>query len=377
MKFKSYLLFFLLFGVLPDTYFCVFCMSGLAGIWKLLLCLPTIAALVYLVRIRKALRYTESLRIYSYIIFMAEFPKFVAMLFSLLFRALGIGPADLVAACIGGCTAVFFAIMIFLVTTSLKVNELTLSFGELPAGFDGLRVCHIADFHLGSFGEGNKYIGRIVDTVCAQKPDIILFAGDLVNFDSAEADSYLDVLSRLQAPLGVYAVRGNHDYLLHGHFSEEERLEDLQRLLDKERSLGWKLLLNDNVLLQKDGACIAVAGVENISGNPYFPDMGGDLSKALEGIPEGTFTILLSHDPSHWRAGVIPDGRASLTLSGHTHGLKFKLAGMHLSSWHLRESRGVYTQGRQVLHVTAGLGSAFAFRLGGAPRIDMITLKSI
>ncbi len=375
MKFRSYLLFFILFGVLPDTWFCTFCMSGLAGIWKVLLCLPTLAALVYLVRIRKAVRYTESLRVYSYLIFLFEFPKFIAMLVSLLLRAFGAGAADLAAACAGGVVALFFAVMIFLVTTHLKVNEVSLSFPDLPREFDGLRICQLADFHLGSFGEGNDYIRRIVDTVLGCRPDVILFTGDLVNFDSAEADSYLQELSRLSAPMGVYAIRGNHDYLLHGHFDEAQRRQDLQRLLDKERSLGWKLLLNECALLGRGGSVIAVAGVENISGNPYFPSQGGDLEKALGGVPEGTFTILLSHDPTHWRAGVIPDGRPSLTLSGHTHGLKFKLAGMHLSSWHLRESAGVYTSGRQVLHVSKGLGSAFAFRLGGFPNIDIITLK--
>ena len=239
----------------------------------------------------------------------------------------------------------------------------------------GLRICQLSDLHLGSLGRARKYVRRVIDTANALSPELILFTGDLVSFESKEADAYLKDLSRLSAPLGIIAIRGNHDYMMHGPQSEEMRGKDMQRLLDMERSLGWKLLLNGNILLQRGSDRIAIAGVENISVNPFFVPTGGDLPKALEGIPEGTFTILMSHDPSHWRTEVLPASNVELTLSGHTHGLPFKTAGTHLASWRLRESHGVYTEGARVLHVSHGLGSGFAFRLGGFPRVDIITLK--
>lgn len=368
MRFKTYVVFFILFGVVPDIFIALLPLAGASLWWKLAVCLPTATALVFLVNIGRGVKYTESLRVLSYVIFIFGLPKFLFMLF----YWLGAVPA----LCIGIAVSLFFSTLIFYVTTHLKLKETELRADRLPAAFDGLRICHIADMHLGSFGQDNPYIKRIIDLILAQKPDIVLFSGDLVNFDAREAEPYMKELARLEAPLGVYAIRGNHDYLLHGHhLTKEQRLRQTDRLLEMERSLGWTVLLNEHAIVRKGGAEIAIAGVENISGNPYFPSMGGDLKKALEGIPEGTFTILLSHDPTHWRAEVAGKAPVDLTLSGHTHGLKVKTAGPHVSSWRLKESAGIYSQGNQSLYVTRGLGSAFAFRLAGFPNVDIITLK--
>ena len=128
-------------------------------------------------------------------------------------------------------------------------------------------------------------------------------------------------------------------------------------------------------MLERNGSRIALVGVDNVSRNPYFQKTGGrNLENALAGLPEGIFKILLSHDATHWRMEVLPGTDIRLTLSGHTHGLKYKLTGLHPSHWKLHESAGVYREGERVLHVSPGLGSGFAFRLGGYPEIDMITL---
>ena len=364
MKFRAYAFFYLLFGVLPDI---VICLATGWPLWgKILPFVPTLLAGVYLWRVFRGIQYTESLRVFSYLTFIFEFPKFIFILL------LALSPV--VAAVAGIGVSLFFSVMIFHVTTHLKTIETVLPFRRLPRAFEGLRICQLSDFHLGSFGKANPYIKRIVDAVLAEKPDLILFTGDLVNFDSHEADGYLEELKRLSAPLGVWAIRGNHDYLLHGHHNETERIADTERLLELERSLGWKLLLNEHALLEKDGEKIALAGVENISSNAYFRQMGGDLKKAMEGLPEGIFTILLSHDPTHWDAEVVPETDIDLTLSGHTHGLKYKLAGLNPKTWKFPHPAGVYTHGEQTLHVSPGLGSAFAFRLGGYPHVDLLKL---
>ncbi len=360
MKFKSYLLFFILFGLVPEVFIAIW--------WNAAVCLPTVIALYFLIKIRLHKDYTESLRAFSYLIFIFEVPKLIFALFY--------GINHILALALGVATCLFFSTLILYVTTHLKLHETTLRFKDLPKAFDGLRICQLADFHLGSFGRHNPYIKRIMDMVTAQKPDLILFCGDLVNFDEAEAEPYIPQLQRLKAPLGIFAVRGNHDYLLHGCHDEAERQKQTQKLIETERSLGWKVLLNESNSLQKEGSTIAIAGVENISTNPYFPHTEGDLKKALSNILEGTFTILLSHDPTHWKAEVAKHTKVNLTLSGHTHGLKYKLAGPHPSSWKFHHSKGIYTEGDQTLHVTAGLGSAFAFRLGGYPIVDILTLKT-
>lgn len=367
MKYSAYVIFFLLFGLIPDLYICLLCLPGIELWWKLLICLPTLAALVSLVLIGAGVRYTPSLRLFSYLIFIFEFPKFIFTLFSFV--------SIWIALAVAAGVSLFFSTLIFYSTRHLKVNEVELSFEGLPEGFRGIRICQLTDFHLGSFGEKAKYIKRIVDTTLAQAPDIILFTGDLVNFESTEADSYLEQLGRLSAPMGVYAIRGNHDFLMHGYFNDAQREADTKRLLDMERGLGWNVMLNSNVILERNGSRIALVGVDNISTNPYFLKMGGNLEKASEGLPEGIFTILMSHDPSHWRREVVPETDIHLTLSGHTHGLGIKTAGLNPAHWKLPESKGIYTRGAQVLHVSKGLGSAFAFRLGGFPNVDIITLR--
>ncbi|MBP5483382.1 MAG: metallophosphoesterase [Bacteroidales bacterium] len=365
MKFSTYVIFFLLFGVLPDLY--IVMGTGLMPVWKGVLMFPTLAALISLVFIGLGKYYTDALRVFSYLIFIFELPKFIYMLLS---------PLGTVGIVMGVAVALFFAILIFYSSRHLKVDTETLYFRNLPSAFNGLKVCQLSDLHLGSFGRKAKYVQKVIDKALERHPDIILFTGDLVNFASDEAIPYREQLARLKAPMGIFAIRGNHDYLLHGCFNEEERQKDTDRLLAFEQELGWHVLLDQHVILTKENQEIALAGVGNISTSPYFQKMGGNLKKAIEGIPDGTFTILMSHDPSHWRAQVVPETDIPLTLSGHTHGLKYKLAGPHPSHWKLHENGGIYTSGEQILYVSKGLGSAFAFRLGGFPRIDILTLTN-
>ena len=375
MKFRAFVIFFLLLGLLPDVYLWTVLLRDAPLVWKICVCLPTLGTLVSLPLIGLGIRYTDAVNIFSYLTFIFEGPKFFGCLFTAVCLHL-IGLGAMVSAIVG--LAVFLALaatfctLIFYTSKHLQVNRLELSFPSLPESFDGLRICQLTDLHLGSLGRARNYVRRVIDTAMSLSPDLILFTGDLVSFESKEADAYLHDLARLSAPMGIIAIRGNHDYLMHGPHDEAGRQE---RLLGIETGLGWKLLLNGNVLLHRGTGSIAIAGVENISANPYFTQTGGDLGKALEGIPEGTFTILMSHDPTHWRAEVLPASGVNLMLSGHTHGLPYKTAGLHFSSWRLRESRGVYTEGARVLHVSHGLGSGFAFRLGGFPQVDLITLK--
>lgn len=370
MSFKSYVIFFLLFGLLPDLYLVLFSGLPLYGIG--ILTLPTLAALVSLVYIGRGAHYTAALRVFSYLIFLFELPKLIYALVSAVGKLLP-GSQEALAIGLGCGVAFFFAYLIFYSSRHLRVNSVELRFENLPVELDGLRLALLADLHLGSNGKKAPYVTRVVDTVLARKPELVLFAGDLVNFESSEADSYVEELSRIKAPLGVFAIRGNHDYLLHGPHDEAGRVKDMERLLALEKKLGWRVLLNEHVIVKEK---LAIVGVENVSDNPYFRRMGGDLGKALEGLPEGVFAILLSHDPSHWRSGVLPSTNIPLTLSGHTHGLKYKLAGIDPSHWKLPHSFGQYVEGKQVLHVSKGLGSAFAFRLGGFPEVDIITLKT-
>jgi len=368
MKFRTYVLFFLLFGVLADVTLGLTLLKDAALPWKLLMAAPTLAALVCLPLIGTGTVYTDALRLFSFLIFIFELPKFLVALNGLFLPAA-------VAVGIGVAVSAFFLTYIFYVSRHLTVKDIRLAFKDLPEGFEGLRACHISDFHLGSLGHKTAYVKRIIDAVMERKPELILFSGDLVSFETREADAYKPWLEQLAAPMGIYSIFGNHDFLLHGPHDDKGRQEDMAKLEAFERSLGWRVLRNFSELLERGGSRIALVGVDNVSRNPYFQKTGGNnLENALKGLPEKIFKILISHDATHWRLEVLPGTDIHLTLSGHTHGLKYKLTGLHPSHWRLHESAGIYREGERVLHVSPGLGSGFAFRLGGYPEIDLITL---
>ncbi len=263
----------------------------------------------------------------------------------------------------------------------IETKKQTITFPDLPQAFDGYRIVQLADLHIGSYRDNPQFIRHIVELVKAQKPDLIVFTGDLVNYNADELDPLLTELKQLEAPDGVISIMGNHDYMPYIKWAtKKEQWDNIRKLQRNERNMGWNLLLNEHVFLKRANDSIAVIGVEN-DGNPPFPQRA-DLKKAQKGIPVGTngkpfFKILLTHDPSHWRRNVLPETNIQLTLSGHTHGGQLKLFGfitpiaLITSEW-----GGLYSEGQRKLYVSTGLGEAlFTFRYGMWPQIDVITLQ--
>lgn len=270
-----------------------------------------------------------------------------------------------------------------------RVHEQTFTFENLPKEFDGYRIAQFSDLHIGTFADGNRDdVEEIVRLINAQHCNAILFCGDLVNFESHELDGYDSLLSSLHAPDGVFAVAGNHDYPTYIRRRDFDRKADRARLCKLEREFGWKLLLNENVVLRRGKDSLAFIGVEN-DGNPPFPSLG-DLPKATKGLKnvmrnkkrEGvgqenhTFSVLMSHDPTHWHRRVVPDTRIDLTLSGHTHAGQFKVLGWSPVEYVYKEWSGSYTDGAQLLNVSEGIGQIlFPFRFGAWPEVNVITLR--
>jgi predicted MPP superfamily phosphohydrolase len=254
------------------------------------------------------------------------------------------------------------------------VREVTLASPSLPKGFDGYRIAQFSDFHAGSWPKNGRAVQRGVDSILAQRPDVILFTGDLVNNLATEVDDFMPILAQLKAPDGVYSVLGNHDYSLYIPWKDEaDRLANLEALKQKEAEMGWTLLNNAHVVLRHGGDSIVLAGVEN-SGNPPFPNVG-DLPKALEGV-EGVFTVLMSHDPTHWRREVLPGSQVQLMLAGHTHDMQVRLFGFSPSKFIYPEHDGLYSEGDQHLFVNIGVGHLlFPMRIGAWPEITVITLR--
>jgi len=260
-----------------------------------------------------------------------------------------------------------------------KVKELTYSHEDIPGAFDGFRIVHISDLHLSTFDDRPRMLERVADLVNGQNPNLICFTGDLVTMGCGEAEPYTGILSKLHAKNGVVSVLGNHDFLIYERRFRNagERKAAVDSLADYENSvLGWTLLRNSSRTIEaSDGSHITIVGVDNknCSSQGFRTIDRGNLPMAMEGT-DG-FRILLSHDPSHWEAEVIPDTDIPLTLSGHTHAAQVSFFRWNLASLMFRQSYGRYDMDGQTLYVNPGLGCTAPFRIGARPEITVITLR--
>ncbi|MCK4881200.1 MAG: metallophosphoesterase [Bacteroidales bacterium] len=264
--------------------------------------------------------------------------------------------------------------------TNLKVFREKVSIHSLPKSFEGLRIVQLSDIHLAGFYNQPGYIRRVVKIVNALEPDMVCFTGDMVHNFSEEVDPFTAILNELKAPLGKYAVLGNHDYGVYFNWdSKKEESANLDRVKAQIRASGFDLLLNEHRTISLNGDSLEIIGVENW-GKPPFPQLG-DLHKAMSGANPDHIKILLSHDPSHWDLQVSQKENIDLTLSGHTHGMQF---GIEIgkfrwspSQWTYRHWAGLYRENGQQLYVNRGLGyTGFPGRVGIRPEITLITLQT-
>lgn len=259
------------------------------------------------------------------------------------------------------------------------VKRVKLSYDHLPAAFRGLKIVQISDIHCGSFTDP-KAVQKGIDRIMEQQPDLILFTGDLVNDRAIEMDPFKEIFAQLKAPMGVYSVLGNHDYGDYFQWpSITEKESNLAALKQVHADMGWRLLMNERVSLERNGEQIALLGIENWGAKANFPKYGR-LSSAYQGVDKDAFKILMSHDPSHWDAEVRKEyGDIDLMLSGHTHGMQFgvELPGFRWSpvQYMYKQWAGLYEEGKQKLYVNRGFGFiGYPGRVGILPEITVLEL---
>ncbi|MFN9589950.1 MAG: metallophosphoesterase, partial [Bacteroidota bacterium] len=260
-----------------------------------------------------------------------------------------------------------------------QLKKIPLAFNNLPAAFKGLKIAHISDIHIGSL-QDRKAVEVGVELIMKQRPDMILFTGDLVNNKASEMEGWTDIFSRLQAPLGVYSILGNHDY---GDYvawpTLEAKQNNLSTLKQIHAGMGWRLLMNEHVLLERAGEKIALLGIENWGAKGRFPKYG-KMQEAYPGTEKVPFKILMSHDPSHWDAQVRTEyADIDLMLSGHTHGMQFGMENPFFKwspvQWMYRQWAGLYEEGQQKLYVNRGFGFiGYPGRVGILPEITLLEL---
>lgn len=276
--------------------------------------------------------------------------------------------------------------------TRLRVHRLELYFDNLPAAFDGYRLVHISDLHVGSFtGDRLDYLQRDIDSINAQKADLIVFTGDLQNIRPSDIAPVAPMLRQLKAKDGVISILGNHDYAKYVNEGPVVARRNEAATKEWERKLGWQLLCNSHIRLYRDNRMqrigsdpvgsradgqldsIVIAGEENYK-NPTRSDLG----KTLKGVGKDEFVVLLQHQPEAWPKEILPTHRAALTLSGHTHGGQMSYFGLrptHILPGSL--DYGLYEREGAFLYVNAGLGGLVFFRFNMPAEITVITLRRL
>lgn len=240
----------------------------------------------------------------------------------------------------------------------LTIEHQQIHLRRLPQALDGFRIVQLSDIHHSPF-TSREQIRRAVETANNLQPDMIALTGDYISKERRYAAPCAELLGKLRARYGVYAVLGNHD-----HWTDAALITDLFR------AEGITVLVNQGMRFEKNGAAFWLAGVDDT--------MVGleDLSLALAGASEAEMKLLLAHNPiilrRAARAGV------DLVLSGHTHGGQVSLRSERSASGRPRRRllKGLARQGETQIYITRGLGTVvLPVRFGCPPEVSLLELR--
>ena len=384
---------FLLLIILPDLYLDLHYWRHKYSVGqRFIRWLPTIGMVAYTIYLMYEKNFIPDnpniLYIYLLLLGIIAFPKLVFMLCSvtgltfskLLHKKSAKHPANNYGNLIGLiCVPVIWYVVLygsFIGFNKVEVNRQTFASPDLPKAFDGYKVVLFSDAHVGSYTARNEHVlKKAIDNINAQHPDMIVYTGDIQNTQPQDIYRHMDVLSSLKAKDGIYTILGNHDYGDYICGNTARKVANMRETMSLEKQMGWTLLMNEHRYIDRGKSHIIIAGMENDGDGISFPQKG-DIKKTLKGVDDDDFVLMLEHDPSSWRRKIIPDGRAQLTLSGHTHKMQFALFDWCPMSLTGKEVNGWYTEDEQSLFVTAGLGGLIPYRFGAPGEIVVITLKT-
>lgn len=260
-----------------------------------------------------------------------------------------------------------------------KVFKEKIKFKNLPQAFDGLRIVHLSDLHLGSFLDDFDEVEQAIPMINDLNPDLIFFTGDMVNNHASEAEPWIEMFSKLNAKYGKYSVFGNHDYCDYGNYTKEEKRESIKRLKEIHTEMGFQLLEDEHTFLEIDNQKIAIIGMHNW-GKGFH--QVGDFEKAISGLDDSYFKLLLSHDPTLWEEKVKGKKNIDITFSGHTHGMQM---GVEIPAINIKWSpikfrykrwAGLYKFAQNYIYINRGFGFlGFPGRVGISPEITLIELQ--
>ncbi len=347
------------------------------GILQLVVLLTSIVVMMSNYRRKQTTNYRRAFYAFGLVV-ATGIPTVAYLPFGLSFSVIGLPLIQWIGWAVAGM--LFLAIVAGIIwgRWNWKTHEIDLDFQHLPADLNGLRIIHISDIHIGSFFNQYHKVQKAIDLINSLKADYVLFTGDLVNNIASEMHGWEPLFLQIQAKMGKYSILGNHDY---GDYvpwdAKEDKKSNLAALIEMHRAIGFTPLLNEHVQLSSMDEGAFLIGIENWGKKPFR--QSGDLEKASGAISTDAFSILMSHDPSHFDEQVIGSG-IDLTLSGHTHGMQFGIErfGIKFSpvQFYYKKWAGLYQTGKQFLYVNRGFGYlGFPGRVGIYPEITLIRLN--
>jgi len=340
---------------------------------QLIVFLISLAYLIYFFSQRKHNNFKKGFTAFGAFILFGV-PGMMYLVPGLLFQLSGNENLKTIGWVLAGMLFLGIVVGIFYGRWNWKTHRIQLSFPHFPEELKTLKIVQISDIHVGSFFNNHAKVNKAIDMINSLEADFVFFTGDLVNNTASEMDGWEPVFSRIAAKKGKYSILGNHDYGDYVRWEEDHhKVENLERLIDKHREIGFTPLLNEAVQLEKD---IWLLGVENWGKAPFR--QSGKLTHTLEEVPDSALKILLSHDPSHFDLEVL-ETNIDLTLSGHTHGMQFGIERFGIKwspvSFRYKKWAGLYQEGKQFLYVNRGFGYlGFPGRVGIYPEITEITI---
>lgn len=257
----------------------------------------------------------------------------------------------------------------------LEVTHIEYASEDLPEAFDGYRIVQFSDAHVGTYtGSRQWLLKRAVDSINAQRADVVVFTGDLENLHPDELLPQMSILRQIKANDGVFSILGNHDYPTYLDADEKAKAEFVRQTVSYENKLGWRLLMNEHRVVRRDSDSIVIAGMENWGVLKRMPRKG-DVKKTMAGVNPSSFVVMLQHDPTAWREKIIPECHAQLTLSGHTHGGQFTIFGWSPAAFTYDAWGGWDYEGDRAMFVSTGLGGLIPFRMNMPGEIVVLTLR--
>ncbi|OAI53519.1 hypothetical protein AYO44_15910 [Planctomycetaceae bacterium SCGC AG-212-F19] len=254
--------------------------------------------------------------------------------------------------------------------TWLELNHLDVPVPDLPPSFAGFRIAQLTDFHC-SRHVTPSYLAEAVELTRRQQPDVVVLTGDFVHKGYKYVDPVAEVLGQLEAPFGVYAVLGNHDYSVRNALGFRRyrhlHLAVIQALSER----GIRVLRNQTVQLERGRAGLYLTGIDDL----WSRDC--DVARAFAGLKPGVPRVVLAHNPH--TVDRLDGRRCDLMLSGHTHGGQVNWPGLGRPMMLTRRARqfaaGLYRYGATHLYVNKGVGFGIRFRFGVRPEVAIATLR--